>query len=249
MSEDKRHPHYATIMRWASDPERWKVEAFSPARREWLEEECRCWNPNTVYRLTERDREMLHINGMKFRAPLREEPMHGCKVYVANPTNPDFPVPHIWHGEEFLKQCLFTQTLHEDKEAAIEHGRAMLCSKPVEEEGAGCSPAEGEEFMIWVDPASAMTSWLGTMAGDNEERRDSRKTKEAIRPPEIGDYGWAANRLEKVLSERLLGAPAFPLEGFADDETPYCLRGGPCWRYFLRHEDGAIFGPNLEVVG
>ena len=129
-----KHPHYDKIVKWASDPERFKVEVPDSVRGGWVEVERPSWKSEVRYRIIERHPEMWHINGKEFPAPLQEEPEEGQSIYEPDPGEPESPLQGVWdsassHDERRLKNRI----LHDNREAAVAHAYAMLNAQPVKQ--------------------------------------------------------------------------------------------------------------------
>ena len=69
-----------------------------------------------------------------FPEPLREAPMHGTKVWVADPSDPEFAGAAIWNESKMGRNLLIRGLCHATKEPAAAHGR-YLASLSAKTEG------------------------------------------------------------------------------------------------------------------
>lgn len=124
------HKHAALIKQWADDPSQTIWMWFHDAER-W-DAVCPYWNTDSIYAIGERHtqppRKMCVLAGVEFPLPETEAPAMGTHYFVSNDMAPTRPFCHIWNGTEFDTEPLRAGYLHLTREAAVEHGIALLAA-------------------------------------------------------------------------------------------------------------------------
>ena len=212
-----KHPHYDKIVKWASDPERFKVEVSDSLRGGWIEVEYPSWVPDATYRVTERHPEPWHINGKEFPEPLKEEPEEGQSIYKPDPSDPQNPLHRVWGGTSYYdERCLKNRILHDNREAAVAHAYAMLNAQPIEKkEQAGQKGQEKQPR----PPEAGDIGWVSDYIGRIIKKRCEQETTRtiiAIDPSDSSPYETESSFWEYFLRESdgiLFGPDLKPVKG------------------------------------
>ncbi len=126
-----KHKHYDLIVKWASDPDAWTVEALRWHDQEWIPMDLPHLYDWMEYRLIPK-RKMMHLNGVEFPAPEREAPEDRTHLYVPAPLEEYLVLPFRWMNYDIDKILLKRGLVHLTREAAEAHAKAMLAAKEVE---------------------------------------------------------------------------------------------------------------------
>jgi hypothetical protein len=124
------HPHARLMISYGMDAMKhdkpWMLWEFSEGAQYNL-----CAGPLTFNRRYKYRKimPMSVCNGIKIPSPHKGSLVHNQKIYVPTPSLRELATELRWIGDELQKRLQDMNLIHEDKDAAVQHCRAMLILK------------------------------------------------------------------------------------------------------------------------